>query len=375
MAPTLIHRGCYVLGIKIDYKDGVHVTWRCKKRNHGCKVLVYQVADEFTPNCEHTCPSDPSIRVKVPLYAQAKIEAMDDVFKAATEIVDPLSYEAYKKLSKKGRHYLPRSCNVIRATNRARARIRPVSPTTAHFSFNSKYLPKGFVREPIDWTNKKGQKQRIVILTTRTQLKKLAKARRWEVDATFSIVSDPFYQLFGIHTTVRKGNKVKSIPLAFALMTSKTKLSYVKLFRGITELLEPYGPIRVARICVDFESAVWGAIRNVFPSVKVQGCGFHFYQAIFRKIQELGLSNLYRTNRKVQHTCRKLMTLNLLPNRFIPEIFYSMKANSSSITRPLFQYFEKNWLKSKVWGQKSWSVFYLPIRTNNPVESYHSRLK
>lgn len=158
-------------------------------------------------------------------------------------------------------------------------------------------------------------------------------------------------------------------------MTRKTKFSYLKLFRGINELLQPYGPIRVERICVVFESAVWGAIRNVFPSVKVQGCGFHFYQAIFRKIQELGLSNLYRTNRKIQHTCRKLMTLNLLPHRFIPEVFYSMKANSSRITRPLFDYFEKNWLKNTVWGLKSWSFFYLSIRTNNSVESYHSRLK
>ena len=119
-------------------------------------------------------------------------------------------------------------------------------------------------------------KQRIVILTTRQQLKTLARAKRWEVDATFEVVPDSFYQLFGIHTTVRKGNQVKTIPLMYALMSCKSKLAQIKLFRRVVELLRPYKKMRVTRICLDFEAATWGAIRVVLPTVKLQGCDFHF---------------------------------------------------------------------------------------------------
>ena len=110
-------------------------------------------------------------------------------------------------------------------TNRARASLRPATPKTVDFQFDKDHIPKGFVKKPIDWTDGKGMKQRIVILTTRQQLKKLARAKRWEVDATFEVVPDSFYQLFGIHTTVRKGNQVKTIPLMYALMSCKSKLA------------------------------------------------------------------------------------------------------------------------------------------------------
>ena len=70
------------------------------------------------------------------------------------------------------------------------------------------------------------------------------------------------------------------------------------------------------------------------------------------------------------------MTLNLLPHRFICDTFNSLKSqHQGALYRKLFDYFEKNWLNSSVWGPKTWSVFGLPIRTNNPVESYHARLK
>jgi hypothetical protein len=69
----------------------------------------------------------------------------------------------------------------------------------------------------------------IVICATKRQLKKLAKARKWEADGTFSIVPKPFHQLLGIHTTIRKKGNVKSVPLLFDLMSCRTTIAYVKL--------------------------------------------------------------------------------------------------------------------------------------------------
>lgn len=40
---------------------------------------------------------------------------------------------------------------------------------------------------------------------------------------------------------------------------------------------------------VDFEAAMWRAIQDRFPGFIIQGCAFHWTQAVFRKVQELGL--------------------------------------------------------------------------------------
>ena len=266
--------------------------------------------------------------------------------------------------------------NVGRAINRARQGLRPKTPTNLDFTFELNHVPKKFIRKDIRWFDGKGVLQRIVIMATDTQLKKLRVAKRWEVDATFQIVPDPFYQIFAVHTSIRKGKHVKTVPLTFALMSCKTKIAYLKLLRALVSLLGPFGTLRLVAVSLDFESGLWGAFSTVFPNVSFRGCSFHFSQAVFRQIQKCGLANLYRRNERIRRICRKLMALNLLPHRFIPRLFRDLKTQvRGALTRSLFDYMEKTWLNSTVWRPKSWSVFMQPIQTNSPIESYLSRLK
>jgi hypothetical protein len=46
-------------------------------------------------------------------------------------------------------------------------------------------------------------------------------------------------------------------------------------------------------IQIDFEAAAFNAVRNCFPNAQVKGCFFHFGQAIWRRVQRLGLVSLY----------------------------------------------------------------------------------
>ena len=39
---------------------------------------------------------------------------------------------------------------------------------------------------------------------------------------------------------------------------------------------------------MDYEKAAWRAVRPVLPHVKLQGCFFHYSQAVWRRVQRLG---------------------------------------------------------------------------------------
>jgi len=48
----------------------------------------------------------------------------------------------------------------------------------------------------------------------------------------------------------------------------------------------------------DFEAAVWEALYKVFPGKQARGCNFHFSQAIWRRVRELGLQTTYNSKKK-----------------------------------------------------------------------------
>jgi hypothetical protein len=49
-------------------------------------------------------------------------------------------------------------------------------------------------------------------------------------------------------------------------------------------------------IQIDFEAAVYDAVRRCFPFTQVTGCFFYFVQAVWRRVQALGLVSLYNLN-------------------------------------------------------------------------------
>ena len=54
--------------------------------------------------------------------------------------------------------------------------------------------------------------------------------------------------------------------------------------------LFPDGAIQMKKFVMDFEIAIWLSIRKVFGlSVKLRECNFHWCQAVFGKITNLGL--------------------------------------------------------------------------------------
>ena len=61
---------------------------------------------------------------------------------------------------------------------------------------------------------------------------------------------------------------------------------------------------KVEKTAMDFEIALGSALRTQFPAAKLQGSAFHWNQAIWRKVQSLGLvvSHPCQTSSHTEHT-------------------------------------------------------------------------
>ena len=98
-------------------------------------------------------------------------------------------------------------------------------------------------------------------------------------------------------------------------------------------------------------------------------------QALWRKVQELGLEPPYRTDSRTYKYIRKLMALPFLPAaRILPESQRLKDGARTASLEALVQYVENNWISSTVWPPAAWSVYMLPIRINNDVEGWHNSL-
>lgn len=200
------------------------------------------------------------------------------------------------------------------------------------------------------------------------------------VDGTFKCVPALFTQMYTIHGI----NDSKILPLLYILLPNKKESTYSIVFNALKKLSPILCP---ESIMMDYEKAVMNVCMKQYPSVKIRGCFFHFKQAIYRKVGQLGLKKKYDTDSKFSAQIRHLAALAYVPEYDVVTVFEEIieKNIIPSDAEGLLDYFEDVWIgrpgrnqtrRAPTFPISMWNMYSnvqldLP-RTNNCVEGWHT---
>ena len=97
-------------------------------------------------------------------------------------------------------------------------------------------------------------------------------------------------------------------------------------FRSIKDKVETLSVILMpTSFTCDFESGLISSVRTEFPTTHIRGSYFHFCQAIYRRVQLLGLSTIYIHHEGHRMYIRKLLAIEFIPVDLIPQTFDYLK--------------------------------------------------
>ncbi|XP_025198937.1 uncharacterized protein LOC112597199 [Melanaphis sacchari] len=216
----------------------------------------------------------------------------------------------------------------------------------------------------------------IIIFSCDTNLKVLCESEIIYMDGTFEYCPKLFTQLFSLHGLCND----HYIPLLFALLPDKKTSTYVNLFKNIIHLCNARElSLKPNLFISDFEEAIHVALRQVWDDTKIFGCRFHLTQSWYRKIQELGLSNVYQNNKTeeskwLNHTFGlPFISPNEVSNCFI-EDFMSSIPNDIRFQKYADYLVDTYICEEAKFPPIIWAANIASLSlTTNACESYHSR--
>ena len=150
----------------------------------------------------------------------------------------------------------------------------------------------------------------MILLATDNNLEMLASADTVFM-VPFKIAPQQFTQLFTLHI-IYMGF---FIHVVYALLKDKSAETYYQMFATLRRKLAALNLIfNPTSQMIDFETGILPTLAQHFPNSTVKGCNFHFCQAVWRKVQNLGLVPHYKTGtarRIVKSDAASLHSTNL----------------------------------------------------------------
>lgn len=183
---------------------------------------------------------------------------------------------------------------------------------------------------------------RLIVFATEQGLRQLSRARSWYMDGTFATAPKLFQQLYIIRVPIGQS----AVTCVYAFMTDKSQSMYEQMLRAIVDKCDELGfNPDPTTVITDFEQAVINAISTIIgPHVTHRGCFYHLTQSTWRKLQSLGLVELYKTNDEVKHFCGMLDGLAFLPEDQVAQGMAYLLDNTPPGLEPLVDYFNATYV-------------------------------
>jgi len=342
------------------------VHWKCVIRT--CKGRVTTVGNYIRNSSPHAHPPEDS----------SSIRFMSNIRKRAREETTPMPTLYREELSRQNPENVanvPSFSSVSSALYRHRRHSIPHLPET-----RSNVVLEGPWTETCDGRPfllfDDGEDDKILAFCSIDQLRALQSADILYMDGTFSTCPTLWNQLYIIHA--RTGTC--TYPLVFALLPDRQTATYRRLFSKLKAAVEELLNLRLAPVTVqtDFEQAAIRALQHEFPESEVKGCFFHFTQALWRKIQDLGLAVPYKEDDSVKTWARRAAGLPLLPAADVQDVWVDVMEETPDIHgAELFNdYMVTTWVDTdarfpiSLWNHHDTAG----PRTNNNLEGFHHKL-
>ena len=192
------------------------------------------------------------------------------------------------------------------------------------------------------------------------------------------------------------------ISVMYCFLQSKFQIVYREMWRIVQDELQARNlQVNVAYLLVDFEQAVINSFAAIFgQNVELNGCFFHLCQSTWRKIQSLGLMQIYKDNiNNFQEFAGMLDAIAFLPRNDVSLGITYLRNNMHPDPRAvdLVDYFDNTYVNGPVNNQRLrnanrpvqrnppmfppnlWNVHDATIqgdpRTNNVCESWNNSFK
>ena len=136
--------------------------------------------------------------------------------------------------------------------------------------------------------------------------------------------------------------------MVWCLTSSRSQLVYDVIWKQLKKSARCMNrQWKMSKCIVDFERAIINSLQSAYPDTDISCCWFHFVQALWRKIQKLGLSAAYEDDPSVNSWFKQFMALPLISKGIIRDALDFLKGtipSTDSQYQRFIRYFEKEWM-------------------------------
>ena len=237
---------------------------------------------------------------------------------------------------------------------------------------------------------------RVIVFGASDVLRHLSTAEVWYMDGNHAVAPQGFKQLHVIRCPL--GNT--AISVVYALLQRKTQETYEILLRAVIDKCSEFhqDPDPTTAV-IDFEMTMVHALISVIGEhITVRGCFYHLTQSTWRKVQSLGLTQLYKDSEDVKLFCGMMDSLALLPIEDLPAGLDFLRNNMPEGLDDLLTYFDATYCTGTyrriqrhaddavvlhrippLFQPAMWNVHQVTLggeqRTNNLCEAWYHRIE